>query len=193
MHMRTAPLSSASPSRSWLGGALWTYFARDLAPVEAIVAKNMSLGDMPPSVEPGTPLTISQAKNTGEIVKNTWFFPDFSSPIINFPLFSMPNPFFSRQHFLFSRQKWMFLRQDFMFSRRNSVFSRGNHTFSRGNHAFSREHHAFSRENHTFSRGNHAFSREKHRFSREKHRFSRETHAFSRGKREFSLKNVNFL
>ena len=34
----------------------------------------MVLDDIYPVVEPGTPLTISQAKNTGEIDKNTWFF-----------------------------------------------------------------------------------------------------------------------
>ena len=34
----------------------------------------MVLDDIYPVVEPGTPLTISQAQNTGEIDKNTWFF-----------------------------------------------------------------------------------------------------------------------
>ena len=87
--------------------------------------------DILPSVGAGSALTISQAKNTGEIGKNTCFLPHFSSPTIHFPLFSMANLFFSRQNFMFSRQNLLFSSKNFTFSTKNLQFSKENLLFSR--------------------------------------------------------------
>ena len=87
--------------------------------------------DILPSVGAGSLLTISQAKNTGELGKNTCFLPHFSSPTIHFPLFSTPNLFFSRQNFMFSRQNLLFSSKNFTFSTKNLQFSRKNFLFSR--------------------------------------------------------------
>ena len=73
-------------------------------------------------MEPGTPLGISQAANRGEICKNTWFFPDFSSPTKFSLVFNAKSLLFEAKFLVFERKIHVFETKFLVFKGKSVVF-----------------------------------------------------------------------